>query len=42
MNFEDGYKESVEKTRKKKFNTGAGVGVLSIVALVLVASASSQ
>ena len=35
MQFEQGYKDYVKKTRKGKFNMGAGVGTLAAVVLVL-------
>jgi len=38
MQFEKGYKEQVKKTRKGKFNAGAGVGTLLAVVFVLSSS----
>ena len=38
MEFEDGYKATVKKTRNGKYNMGAGIGTL--IAVVLVMSAS--
>ena len=38
MEFEDGYKATVKKTRNGKYNMGAGVGTLIAVAIVLSAS----
>lgn len=35
MQFERGYKDYVKKTRKSKFNMGAGIGTLVAVVLVL-------
>ncbi len=35
MQFEQGYKDSVKKTRKGKFNMGAGIGTLVAVVVVL-------
>ena len=38
MQFKDGYKTYVKKTRKGNFNIGAGIGTL--VAVILVANSS--
>mgnify|MGYP003960342241 FL=1 len=38
MEFEDGYKATVKKTRNGKYNMGAGVGTLIAVAIVMSAS----
>ena len=40
MEFEDGYKATVKKTRNGKYNTGAGIGTL--IAVALVVSTSSE
>ena len=40
MQFEDGYKATVKKTRNGKYNTGAGTGTL--IAVALVVSTSSE
>jgi len=39
IQFEEGYKKAVKKTRNGKYNIGAGVGTL--IAVVIVTSASS-
>ena len=38
MEFEDGYKATVKKTRNGKYHMGAGIGTLISVAIVLSAS----
>ena len=40
MQFEEGYKNTVLKTRKGKYNVGAGIGTL--IAVVYVLNASSE
>ena len=40
MQFEDGYKATVKKTRNGKYNTGAGIGTL--IAVALAVSMSSE
>ena len=40
MQFEDGYKATVKKTRNGKYHTGAGIGTL--IAVALVVSTSSE
>jgi hypothetical protein len=38
LQFEQGYKEYVKKTKKGKFNVGAGIGTVAIVLVTLSAS----